>query len=270
MLGLRSGLAAGLRAGLAVGVGADQLRPDSGGSPAADQDATSGKYVPSSVAQFAALGIAAPVSIHLLQEASGNPVDSVGSYNLTAAGSPTYQQNVTGWSRKAIGFTQVANQRLGAGAGVGPNPGTTSTLMLIYAAIVGAQGGNREVFGPNITGGTFAKVQVTTTPRLRTNVITGGITTGASDPTATGLQPMMLKVDRTGGAVVLYTGQEKITGVYNAAIAESTSKGYGSSGATSFGGLIAYGAVWAGASAEVSDAQAKSLLQALGWTIPWS
>lgn len=261
--GIKAGIRTGIKTGITGGTYVD-------GGVAADTDATSGKYVPSSAAQFAALGLSAPVSIHLCQEAAGNLADSVGSLTLTANGSPTYQQPVSGWTRVAVGFTQAANQRFGAAAGVGPNPGTTSTLWLVYAAVVGAQGGNRDMFGPNITGSNFAKVQVTTTPRLRTNIVTGGITTGSSDPTATGLQPMLFKVDRTGGAAVLYTGQEKITGVYNAAIAESTVKGFGSSGGTSFGGLIAYSAVWSGASAEVSDAQAKSLLQALGWTIPWS
>lgn len=259
-----TGVVTGVDVGVNTGVNTGSA------APLADTDATSGKYVPSTAAQFTALGLSAPVSIHLCQEASGNLADSVGSYTLVPTNAPTYQQAVAGWTRLAVGFTQVSNQRFGAGAGVGPNPGTTSTLMLVYAAVVGAQGGNREIFGPNITGSNFAKVQVTTTPRLRTNIVTGGLTTGASDPTATGLQPMLLKVDRTAGAVVLYTGQEKITGVYNAAIAESTSKGFGSSGGTSFGGLIAYSAVWSGASAEVSDAAAKSLLQALGWSISWS
>lgn len=268
MLGLRSGLAAGARAGLAVGVSADPLRPDA--SSAADRDATSNIYVPSTAGQFTALGITAPSHLWLCQEAAGNLADSIGGMTLTASGSPTYQQAVSGWSRKGVGFTVTLNQRFSAAAGVGPDPGSVSTLWLAYVAVIGAQGGNRDIFGPNNTaGGTAAKVQTTTTPRVRGS-FAGTVASGTSDPTATGLQPMVIKVDRTNSTAVVYTGQEKITGTYSAIISESTAKGFGSSGSTSFGGLIAYSALWSGAAAEVSDAQAKTLLQALGWSIPWS
>jgi hypothetical protein len=265
-VGLTTGIKAGIRTGIKTGI--------TGGTyvsgAAADSDATSGKYVPSTAAQFTALGISAPVSIHLCQEASGSLADSVGSLTLAATNAPSYQQAVTGWTRRAVGFTAgTANQRFSAGAGVGPNPSTTSVMWLVYAAVIGAQGGNRDMFGPNITGSNACKVQSTTTPRVR-NLINGVTGTGTSDPTATGLQPMVLKYDRTGGAATLYTGQEKIAGTYSAGVTDGTAKGLGSSGGTVFGGLIAYSAVWSGANAEINDAQAKALLQALGWTIPWS
>lgn len=263
MAAVITGIDTGVNTGVVTGV-----NPSTG--PVADTDATSGKYVPSTSAQFTALGLAAPVSIHLCQESSGSLADSVGALTLSATASPSYQQTVSGWSRKAVGFTAgTANQRFSAGAGTGPSITTTSVAWLVYAAVIGAQGGNRDMFGPNITGTTTCKVQTTTTPRVRTNV-NATANTGASDPSATGLQPLLFVFDKTNSRAMLYTGQEKITGTYSALAAESAAKGLGSSGGTAFGGLIAYSAVWSGASAEISDATAKAWLQALGWVILWS
>lgn len=264
-VGLTTGIQAGIRTGIKTGITGGIFV---GGGPAADQDATSGKYVPSSVAQWAAIGAAAPVSIHLCQESSGNLADSVGSLILTPLGSPTYQQAVSGWTRKAVGLTQVSNQRFGAAAAIGPDPSATSTLWLVYAAITATPGGNRDLFGINLTGANNCKAQATATPRMRT-LINAAPTTGTADPTATGLQPMLLKHDRTAGVATLYTGQEKLAGTYSASVVDGI-KGFGTSGGTTAPALIAYSAVWSGASAEVSDAQAKTLLQTLGWSIGWS
>lgn len=237
------------------------------GAPAADTDATSGKYVPSTAGQFTALGLAVPSHLWLLQEASGNAADTIGSCTLTPANSPLYQQTVTGWTRKGIGFNQTANQRLAAAAGVGPNIGTTSVLWLGYVRVTSAPAAVRTVIGPNISGTAQCRVDITTTPVARAN-INSTLATGGSTITSA-VRPIAILLDRTNSRAVVYTDQEKVTGTYSALVADGA-KGLGSSGGTSFPGECVWMTAWTAGAAELSDAQVKTLLQTLGWTIPWS
>ena len=101
MLGPRVGLKLGPRPALAIGVGADQLSAGAA-TVAVDQDATSGIYVPSSAAQFTALGLPTPAHLHLCQEASGSLADTLGSMTLAANAAPAYQQTTSGWSRNSF------------------------------------------------------------------------------------------------------------------------------------------------------------------------
>ncbi len=236
-------------------------------APAADTDATSGKYVPSTAGQFTALGITAPNHLWLCQEASGNLSDTIGAVTLTANGTPLYQQTVTGWTRKGVGFNEAANQRFGAAAALGPNVGTTSVLWLGYARVASTPTGNRTILGPNISGTNACKLEVTTAPYPRAN-INGGVSLGSTS-VSTSVQPFAILLDRTNSRAAVYTSQEKVAGTYSALVADGM-KGLGAAGGSSWTGQCVWMAAWAGASAEISDAQVKTLLQTLGWTIPWS
>jgi RHS repeat-associated protein len=70
------------------------------------QDATSNWYVPANSTEWTNLlsgtGISNPSQLWLMQESSGNLSDSIGTATLTATGTVSYQQSVTGWSRKAV------------------------------------------------------------------------------------------------------------------------------------------------------------------------
>src|SRR5262245_47294003 len=91
--------------------------PSSKALSAVSRDATSNILVPANAAEWAQVlasaGISSggPSALWLFQEASGNPADSVGSFTLTASGTPTYQAAVSGWTRKAITFADAATGR---------------------------------------------------------------------------------------------------------------------------------------------------------------
>lgn len=127
---------------LGMGRGGAVVNPMSG----VTQDAASLKYVPAVAGEWtqtlAVSGIASgnPIDWYLCQEAAGNLASSGAGLVLTANGAPLYQQNVTGWTRKGVGFTNAANQRFTAAAATGPNPSTTSMLWLWYLSITAAPG----------------------------------------------------------------------------------------------------------------------------------
>lgn len=238
---------------------------------AVDQDATSGIYVPSTAAQFTALGITAPQHLYLCQEASGDLADSIGGVTWVANASPTYQQAVTGWTRKAVrtGNGSVG-QRFTAGSGVGPSPGSTSVAILAYVDIT-ASTASRWVMGMGASA-TDCGAYVTSAGILGTQVISTN-NTATSDARTGGVRPILLVFDRAGTLVKLFSDQDAHSGTYSASV------GDGQKGIGAFDGdLNAAGAdyLWAcmfsGASAAAlsANATAKSYLQALGWTIPWS
>jgi hypothetical protein len=259
--GIRSGLRTALRSGLS---------PSDG--PGWTIDATSGIAVPANASEWSTfiaeneLSVAAPDSLWLCQETSGNLADSIGSLALTALGSPAYNASVSGWSRKAVQLTQVNSQRFGLGVGAGPNPNTTSVTWMILAQVTATPAAGRGLLGANLDVTTVCRVTLNTTPRIVAQ--NGSTATGASNPVGFGVQPFALKLDRTAGAVRLCTGQEKLSPTYTSPA--DGNKGIGASGQLSAPADIVYACMWSGANAEISDANMKSLLQAMGYTISWS
>jgi hypothetical protein len=259
--GIRSGLRSGIRSG---------INPAGGASWASD--ATSGIAVPSSGSQWSAflaansLSIAAPDSLWLCQETSGNLADSIGSLALVPNASPSYNQSVTGWSRKAVQLTQVSNQRFGLGVGAGPNPSSTSVTWMILAQVTDTPAATRGLLAANMDVTTVARMTLNSTPRIITQ--NGTIATGTNNPVGFGVQPFAIKVDRTASAVRGYTGQEKLSPTYTSP-ADGT-KGIGASGQVSAPADVLYACMWSGNNAEISDANMKALLEAMGFTIPWS
>jgi hypothetical protein len=277
MISPRIGTSIGQRLGLAVGLAADPLRaPDespSGPLASVERVATSGIYCPANAAQWttlmsvAGLSTGNPSSAWLCQEANGNLADSIGSVTLTANATPLYQQVVSGWSRRGVGLNGGAAQRFAAAAGVGPNPATTSVLWLFYTSITATPGSVLTHISVS-NGATNCVMNVTTTPRLRCTCA-GVNVAGTVDPTSAGIMPMALLYDRTNSRVSVFTSQEKIAGTYNSGVVDSL-KGLGGMAATANTGQCVYGCVFSGAAAELSDAQVKTMLTTLGFTIPWS
>src|SRR6185312_9979983 len=95
------------------------------------RDATSGRWIPQSAAEFSSLysgtSIANPSSLHLCQEASGNLADSIGSRPFVGSGG-TYRSAVTGWARKAVLLGQGTAEIFSL---TGPNSGG-SALMFAF------------------------------------------------------------------------------------------------------------------------------------------
>lgn len=233
------------------------------------RDATSGIYVPASATEWTnfrsynSLSAANPNSLWLCQESSGNIADSIGSLTLNASSTPLYQQTVTGWSRKAVGMDS-ANDCFRQLAGTGPDISTTSQTWLTIFFIPSAPAGARDIIGSGnctcqIDSSGRGAIKVISTSTFGTTNITNTVT------------PFAFKYDRTGGTAKVFNSSDKVTGTYNSGTTDGQ-KGIGQcvgAGSSSFGNHL-YACMWSGANAEMTDANLKSLLQAMGFTIGWS
>ncbi len=199
-----------------------------------------------------------PASLYRCQEVSGDLADSIGAVTLTANGTPLYQQTVTNCTRKGVGFNEGANQRFTAASGLGPDPGTVSTLWLwrIDVTATPAAAGNILLVSDGVTN---YRLLLSTTPRFQ-NVIAGLTTNGTFDPSAVSTQWVDIQDDKTNSKSTCHTSQEKITNTFSALVIDGR-KGLG--GATSWTGHAVYGVRFDGASGEITDAQIKALHTAL-------
>lgn len=235
------------------------------------QDATSSKYVPASSAEWSRLladaGISngGPSSLWLCQESSGNLADSIGSVTLTAAGSPGYQQAVTGWSRKAVTIANgTTTDKFAAAAGAGPNVAAESVLWLFYLSIPASPAALRHAAAAAAypTGRSFA---VSSTGKIVSYLRNQNVNS-LQTHTAVGVFPLVLQYDRTNGTAITFSHLEKITHSY-VSTAVDGAKGVGSLDGTAAVGLsVVYMAAFKGVAAELSTTQVKTLLTQLGWS----
>ena len=238
------------------------------------KDATSGKYMPATNTEWTDFisirnltGISAPTSIYLCQDAASPLTDVNGStFNLTISGSgDSYQQSVSGWSAKAAKLTDGTAGGWRSLSSSLPDPSTTSSASLSYIL----QPGSVPAASRNMVTHATANVTV-----MRLNITTGflacasggNIANGTNAPSAV-VRPIGLRWNKTGGTCTGNSDIEKL------APTPSTPTGkqhlLGSTGATGAFGYL-YSVRWDGSSAEISDANWKAMLQALGWTISWS
>lgn len=232
-------------------------------------DGTSGKGVPTNAFQYGMAGLTI-ASEWQAQEASGNLVGTGPSaFNLVAQGTPLYQQAMAGWTRTVSAFNQTAGQRFGVNAATGPNPASTSVLWFGYMVMDTLPGAVRGVMN---MGGNMGIGLVNASGNLRLHV--AGVTVDDSTtlpPTDNLVHPFVMLLDNTGSRAIMYTDEAKTVGTY--AAATDGVKGFGagifSTSPPALAGVL-LGAVASGANAELSDAQVKTFLQNLGWTIPWS
>lgn len=236
-----------------------------------DRDATSLIYVPSTVAQYSSLGLATPTEIHLCQEASGDLTGEILSEVLAANNSPAYQQSVSGWSRKGVrGNAVTANQRF---QGVGPDPSATSVAVLAYVGNMVPPGDGAArgiiVFGTSTSDIGISNVSA------GSNVFRYRSPADIEDSVGaygTGGHVILVVHDLVNSRSRFYTDQEKITPTFGAA-SSGTVYGIGGIGGGVFeAATVMYLARFEGAAAASlsTDATAKSFLEALNWTIPWS
>jgi hypothetical protein len=183
---------------------------------AVDQDATSGKYLPSSAAQWtemlSSLGLPNPSNLYLLQEAAGAAADSIGGKNLAGSGTRAYQQAVAGWTRKSIKTTaNTAGSLTNATFGnVNANSYTVLVLARVDAAL-GAGSDPRTLFKLGDTFGDDACVEISRTPRVLIGEGDGTRSAGATDPTGA-VRRYWLRIDDTANTVDGFQGATKIVG----------------------------------------------------------
>jgi hypothetical protein len=239
------------------------------------RDATSAIYCPASADQWSyfrshfGLAAASPGSLWLCQEASGNLADTIGAQTLTAASTPLYQQAVAGWTRLGVEFNSGADG-FAAAAGVGPDPGATSVCMVFLVNVI-TNAATRRIMtiGGSTAATEFALGAIATTgiPRIKVLTLTAD---GATDMYAAAVIPIVLKLDRTGSTAKAYTDADEIAGTYSALVDDGP-KSIGAGGSVSpCLGQFVYGFQWSGTDAELTDANLKAVLEAMGFTIAWS
>lgn len=269
MIGVRAGLRVGVRCGVACGVSEDAIALTPG-LAGVTRDATSGIYCPANTTEWAtvlsAAGITSggPSALHLMQDASGNPADAIGAFPLTASGTGiTYAQPITGWSRLGITFNDGGTGAFTSTDAALPDISTTSLLVLGYLK-TSVSAANRSVAGLGTTR-VEAILQSTGAPRL----LSGANSAVGTGNTVGQVRPWAIRHNKTASTDVLFTDQEKVTPTFSAlTTGKQIQVGQGS---TTHGPVQHAYIVWFfGAAAELTDAQLKTLLQTLGWTIAWT
>lgn len=266
MIGVRTGVRCGVRAGIAVGVVQDEIwtaATDPGDGPGGTVQ------VPMTAGDFFTYAARTPTHAYTCQELSGNLLDQVGSLNLVAAGTPLYQQSVAGWARKGVGFNETVGQRFSVGAGSGPSPILTPVAMLAYVTMRTPAASRGMVLLSDAGASNRSAAFVSAAGVLRTQC--GAVTNdGVSDHRDGAAHPILLTYDVAGSATNRYSDLEKDNGTFAAGVIDGT-KGIGAvSGQNSHLGEVLAFWILEGADAQFTDAQAKAMLQALGWSIPWS
>ncbi len=233
-------------------------------------DLASGKAVPTNTTEWMdliaarSLGGAPPSSVWQMQESTGNLADSIGSVTLSPLNLPTYTNVISGWTRVGVG-TRDTTQNNGFLSKATGNLNGTSYLLLLYVQVLAPANGDRAIaaIGENAD---YRYVGLTSTNRYQANGIGVTPVTGTVD-VGTEVRPVLLRVNSTTFQHTVYTDQEKITAAWVSPSGVGNNLVIGNGAFGSAPARYLYGALWSGASAEMSDATIKAMLQAMGWTI---
>lgn len=239
-------------------------------------DATSGKACPASAGEWSAfiaannLSIAVPNHLWLCQESSGDLSDSIGTLTLIANANPLYRQTVSGWSRLAVGFDGTVNQCFYAAPANGPNIATQSVCWLCIVLLETPPGNQSFIALSDSASGLRTTAVSFPASRVRFTYSGVGSKDGLFNPMGA-VRPYAVMHDITGERARLFTDQEVIVPTFqpNRTNGNKGIGGFSGIGAAS-GSRFLYGCAWSGTNAEITDADMKSLLEAMGWTIPWS
>jgi hypothetical protein len=234
-------------------------------------DAGSGKAVPNDATEWTALRAAAslvvgnPTALRRCNELSGNLLDLIGAQPLTPNATPLYDQSVTGWTRHGVGFNGGTSQRFRSAAY--GNAATDSIMTLMYLGFTGAPAASSQIWchggldDTSLTAGSGGQRRF----RYRESANISEMVGTYTEPT---VYPVVVRRNATASEADFYSDSEKISPTYGAGA--GTAFSYGANAGTAATFTLLYAAEWLGASAEVSDANIKLMLQALGWTITWT
>jgi hypothetical protein len=245
----------------------------SGGIAGVTRDAASGKYFPANATEWttfmAAIGLATgnPIDCWGCQDAASPLSNSItGASTLVAAGTPSFQQPVSGYTRLAV--TNGTDNSTNRFTGTGSEINTTSQLLLAVMNMPTANPGGTRSFLEMGAVGTRAAIEM-----LNTGVMRGVSLANAASGTdgKSAVRPLTISVNRTTNAVRATTDQDKMLPTFDTTMAGTLIDVW--SVATGNSSPIAgclYMVRFTGAAAELTDAQLKTLLQGLGWSIAWS
>ncbi len=238
------------------------------------KDATSGIRCPINAAEWASVmsiaGITSggPSLLWLFQEAASPFADSIGTFTGTAAGSaPACQQAISGWTRLGVTLAPDVLSLISNSAAGLPDTATTSQLLLAYYSVANPPGASDRV---TMKMGTWCSAGVTSISGQ-----TAGFEATLGNPSqglsgfqnGLGMRPYILQYDRTNGVGAGYSAIEHLVPTYNGgASGKAVQIGAGTAAVITHTYVASF---FAGA-AEMSSAQIKRLLQALGWTVTWT
>jgi len=239
--------------------------------------------VPTTSAHFTKLGVAQPKYVHGYQEASGNILSLTGNALALVPGfsttPPTYQQTVSGWTRKAVKLIDSdSGNGFKSANGTGPDQSTTSWASLVYCRINSVAATQRNICGNHgVAGGDTEAAIVTVAQsdgKLRARCSTGTVV-GAYNETGGQDVAILMVYDRTASSYVVYTDKEQITGTFFSTL---TNGGWGVGSDVDFiaGPTFAadmyvfYSCIWEGADAELTKAEVQTLFDAFNLARPWT
>lgn len=246
-------------------MGADPISPPSG----TGDGPTGLVQAPMSAATYFALTGRTPTHAYTCQEGSGNLIDQIGAVNLVVAGAPAYGVSVAGWARKGVGFNETLNQRFSVSSGTGPNPTLTPIAMLCYftARTVSAMRGIMMVSDAGASARSNVGMGATGILRTQCGAVTND---GVPDYRDSAVHALLLTYDQGGSTTNRYTDLERDDGTFAAGVIDGIKGLGGVNGNNSHVGEVLAYWIFDGADALFSAAQAKTHLQLLGWTIPWT
>jgi len=261
--GLRAGLVSGLRSG---------LNPGSDPFASVTRDATSGIYVPSSSAEWTAFiaaaalsGIAVPNALWLMQEASGNLADAIGGFTLSnAATAATYAQSVAGWTRTGVRIADAATTAFKSNSASLPDIASASQFTMVIALVSSATATRRLIsHGTSTT----SALRVIASPATRA---ASGVNNADGTSPYGSVRPFGLRTNRTAGSTTGFTDVDKLVPTWSATVTGKEIVLGAQGGGACPTAVMLFAAQWHNANAEISDANYKTLLQAMGFTISWS
>lgn len=225
--------------------------------------------VPMTATSFLTVTGRSATHAYTCQESSGNLIDQIGALNMVANGTPLYQQSVTNWVRKGVGFNEGLNQRFSLALGVGPDCTVTPVAMLVYTVVRTPASLRTLLIISDAGSNARSAVQISAGGLARTIAGNAAFNEGSIDYRDAAVHPILLTYDAAFLTTNRYSDAEKDNGTFGPGTIDSI-KGIGAlSGDNSFlGEVLAYW-ILEGANAQFTDAQAKIFLQSLGWVIPW-
>ncbi len=233
-------------------------------------DATSKIGVPATAQEWrdvltsAGLTPDAPANLWLMQETSGALADTIGTIPLVPVNNVSYDNAVAGWTRHALGTIDADGDQGWRSNGTGNLNGTSYTILL-YAAVQALPAVPRSLAGVGAASDHRYAAVGPTLFSARSTAGSAGV--GVAAPGTT-VHPLLIEVNVSGTPqYAIYTDKEKITAPYVAPTGLGNLVMIGAAGFGSPNARYLYAAMWKGTGAQLTDANAKSLLTRLGWTV---
>lgn len=222
-------------------------------------------FLPGTAANWTSLGLPAPSNQWNCQEASGNLIGALGGVDLAAANTGhLFQQSVTGWTAKAVGFAGSDTGSWSSANAAFAVAEDQSFAMLAYASL--NNGGLLALTFLNPRSGSYTiETQLSDTnilPRFAGTGISGTINYN----NLAVVHPFLIGRNCTTDVARCFTDNEQVNGTFNNA-AITSGFGIGGLGGLAVQSRFVHIAWWKGADAET--VLAKSTLTTLRWSLSY-